>query len=153
MLPNASIFKAIADEAYQTMVQSLEAVYRPRPDGSPGAIVTYDPKHTSFKQAMISIVFTGMWLEAVMHLLIVKNHGAEKFKKYDRKSYEEKLSLLGCTDQKLLDSVSRFREVRKMMVHEKAHLDDGKIRLAQGEAHIAHELLFAIYERFSEQLG
>jgi len=153
MFTNASVYKAIADEAYQEMVQSLEAGRRPKPDGSPGWIVTYDPKQTSFKQAMISVVFTGMWLEAVMHLLVVKAHGKEKFNEYDFKSYEEKLSLLGCTDQALLDSVSRFRKSRKSLVHEKAYFDDGEIKWAQKEAEEAHELLVAIYECFSEKLG
>jgi hypothetical protein len=86
---NAAVYKAIADEAYQTMVQSIETGRRPKPDGSAGWIVTYDPNQTSFKQAMISLVFTGMWLEAVTHLLIVKAHGKDKFKEYDFKSYEE----------------------------------------------------------------
>ena len=122
MFTNASVYKAIADEAYQEMVQSLEAGRRPKPDGSPGWIVTYDPKQTSFKQAMISVVFTGMWLEAVMHLLVVKAHGKEKFNEYDFKSYEEKLSLLGCTDQALLNYVSRFRKSRKSLVHKKLTL-------------------------------
>lgn len=153
MFTNASVYKTIADEAYQKMVQSVEAGRRPKPDGSPGWIITYDPNQTSFKQAMISLVFTGMWLEAVMHLLVVKSHGKEKFTEYDFKSYEEKLSLLGCADQALLDSVLRFRKARKSLVHEKAHFDDGEIRCAQKEAENAHELLVAIYERFSEQLG
>lgn len=153
MFTNASIYKAIADDAYQKMVQSVEAGRRPKPDGSTGWIVAYDPNQTSFKQAMISLVFTGMWLEAMTHLLIVKAHGKDKFKKYDSKVYEEKLSLLGCTDQELLDSVSRFRKARKSLVHEKAYFDDGEIRWAQKEAENAHKLRVAIHERFSEQLG
>ena len=150
---NAAIYKAIADEAYQKMVQSVEAGRRPKPDGSAGWIVTYDPTQTSFKQAMISLVFAGMWLEAMTHLLIVKVHGKDKFEEYDFKSYEEKLMLLGCTDQELLNSVSEFRKARRLLVHEKAHFDDGEIRWAQKEAENAHELLVVIYERLSEQLG
>lgn len=153
VLTNAEVYRAIADEAYQKMVQSIEAGRRPKPDGSTGWIVTYDPDQTSFKQAMISLVFTGMWLEAMMHLLIVKAHGKDGFKEYDFKSYEEKLTLLGCTDEELLNSVSRFRKARRALVHEKAHFDDGEIRWAQKEAENAHGLLTAIYERFSEQLG
>jgi len=153
VLTNAAIYKTIADEAYQNMVQSVEAGRRPKPDGSAGWVITYDPNQTSFKQAMISLVFTGMWLEAMMHLLIVKAHSKDKFKEYDFKSYEEKLTLLGCTDQELLNSVSKFRKARKSLVHEKAHFDDGEIRWAQKEAKNAHELLAAVYEHFSDQLG
>jgi hypothetical protein len=150
---NAEIYKMIADDAYQTMVQSDEAGRRSKPDGSAGWIITYDPNQTSFKQAMISLVFTGMWLEAVMHLLIVKIYGKDKFKEYDFKSYKEKLTLLGCTDQELLNSVDSFRRARKSLVHEKAHFDDGEIKWAQKEAKNAHELLTVIYAHFSGQLS
>lgn len=153
VITNVAIYKAIADEAHQKMVQSMEAGRRPKPDGSTGWIITYDPKQTSFKQSMISIVFTGMWLEALTHLLIVERYGEDKFNKYDFVSYEEKLKLLGCTDQELLDRVSRFRKTRKSLVHEKAHFDDGEIKRAQDEAENAHDLLIAIHKHFSEQLG
>lgn len=150
---NVEIYKTIADEAYRKMVQSIETGRRPKPDGSAGWIITYDPEHTSFKQAMISLVFTGIWLEAMLHLLIIRAYGKEKFKEYDFKSYEEKLKLVGCTDEGLMNSVSRFREARKALVHEKAHFDDGEIRWAQKEAENAHGLLTVICEHFSEQLG
>lgn len=153
VLTNAEVYRTIADEAYQKMVQSIEAGRQPKPDGSFGLIVTYDPDQTSFKQAMICLVFTGIWLEAMMHLLIVKAHGKDRFKEFDYKSYEEKLTLLGCTDKELLNSVSRFRTARRTLVHEKAHFDDGEIRWAQKEAENAHGLIAAINERFSEQLG
>lgn len=153
VVTNIAVYKAIADEAYEEMVRSIATMRRPKPDGSPGWIITYDPKQTSFKQSMISIVFAGMWLEAFTHLLIVKNFGKEKFKEYDRKSYEEKIRLLGCTEMKLLDRVAQFRTTRKSVVHEKAHLDDGEIKKAQNEAENAHEMLVAIYEHFKNQLG
>ena len=68
VITNISIYKAIAEEAYQNMVELMDAGQRPKPDGSTGWIITFDPKQTSFKQSMISIVFTGIWLEALMHL-------------------------------------------------------------------------------------
>ncbi|MFX0203726.1 MAG: hypothetical protein ACFFCW_47110 [Candidatus Hodarchaeota archaeon] len=153
VITNIAIYKAIADEAHQKMVQLMEAGRRPKPDGSAGWIITYDPNQTSFKQSMISIVFTGMWLEALMHLLVVKKYGKDKFKEYDFEPYEKKLQLLGCTDKKLLDRVSRFRKTRKSLVHEKAHFDFGEIKKAQDEAENAHEMLVAIHKHFSEQLG
>ncbi len=110
--------------------------------------MTFDPKQTSFKQAMISIVFTGMWIEALMHLLIVEQHGEATFKKYDFKPYEEKLILLGCADDELLQSASHFQKVRKSLVHEKAYFDEGEILLAQMEAKNAHSLLVSIHNLF-----
>lgn len=147
---NIAIYKAIADEAHQAVVQLMEAGRRPKPDGSPGWIIIYDPNQTSFKQSMVSIVFTGMWLEALMHLLIVKKYGKDKFKEYDRRSYEEKLQLLGCRNKELLHRVSRFRNIRKLLVHEKAHFDEGEIKRAQDEAKNAHEMRVAIHNHFSE---
>jgi hypothetical protein len=153
MITNIETYRAIADEAYRNMVQLMEANRRPKSDGSAGWVITPDPHQSSFKQSMISIVFTGMWLESLTHLLIVKKFGKEKFKEYDFKTYEEKLQLLGYTDQNLFDRVLRFRKTRKSLVHEKAHFDDDEIKTAQDEAENAHEILAAIHGYISEKSG
>ncbi|ACD89734.1 hypothetical protein Clim_0648 [Chlorobium limicola DSM 245] len=146
IITNVEIYKAVANEAYEDMVLLSESGRRLKSDGSAGFIITYDPTHASFKKAMISLVFTGMWLEALMHLLIVRQFGEAKFKEYDFKSYEEKLKLLGVEDKQLLDRTSRFRVIRKALVHEKAHFDDGEMKTAQSEAKNAHQMLQAICE-------
>jgi hypothetical protein len=150
---NISIYKSISDEAYLNMKELIESGRSPKPDGSEGSVITYDSEHKSFKQAMISIVFTGMWLEVLMHLLIVKKYDEKKFKKYDFKSYKEKLSLIGCPDQDILDRAQRFQKCRKELVHEKAHFDTGEIKNAQEEALNTHELLVGISEYFSNEIG
>jgi len=66
----------------------------PKPNGEPGWIITYDPEQRSFKNAFITIVFCGVFLEAMLHLLIVERKGFDIFNKYDRKSYKDKLQLL-----------------------------------------------------------
>ena len=145
VVTNISIYRAIADEAYQKMAKLLEEGQPPNPDGSPGRIKIYDPTHSSFKQSMISIVFSGMWLEAKLHLLLVKKYGkAEAKKKHDRKSYEDKLQLLDCNEKIILDSVARFRAARKALVHENAHFDAGNIWIVQDEAKNTHDMLAAI---------
>lgn len=150
---NVKIYKMIAEEAYRQMGQSDEDSRSPKPDGSPGWVITYDPDHFSFKQAMISIVFTGIWLEAVMHIHIVKNFGELKFKEYDFKTYEQKLELLGCNDQSLLSAVENFRKTRNSLIHEKAYIDDGEIKWAQKEAQNAHEILKSLNEFFTNKFG
>ncbi len=110
--------------------------------------MTFDPDQRSFKQAMVTIVFTGMWLEALLHLLIVREHGKDKFKEFDFKSYADKIRLLGCSDQKILDAAIKFQKSRKELVHEKAHFDTGVIKTAQDEADNAHQLLLAIDSLF-----
>jgi hypothetical protein len=153
IVTNVDIYKAVADEAYDEMVLLAEAGRRPKPDRNAGWILTYDPTHASFKKAMISLIFTGMWLEALMHLLIIRKFGETKFKEYDFKVYEEKLKLLGITDEALLGSVSRFRAIRKALVHEKAHFDDGEIKTAQSEAENAHQWSHAIHAQISKEMG
>jgi hypothetical protein len=81
----------------------------------------------------------------------MKKYGKEKFEKYDFKSYEDKLYLLGFTDKNIIDRVTRFRKIRKSLVHEKAYFDDHEIKKAQDEAENAHEILVTIYNFFFEK--
>jgi hypothetical protein len=142
VVTNASIYRAIAEEAHERMSEAMAAGRRPGPDG--GSIIAYDPTHASFKQAFIAIVFTGIWFEAVTHLAIVHKHGVAKAKQYDHRSYEDKLRLLGCSNQDVIGRAERLRQIRRELVHEKAHLDSGEIRRAQEEADNAHALLVAL---------
>jgi len=145
---NIAVYKAIADEAHQKMHELMDAGRRPRSDGSPGWIITYDQHQRSFKQSMIVIVFVGMWIEALMHLLIVREKGKEIFNKYDSKPYEVKLQLLGCSDKITIDCATRFRKIRRELVHEKAYFDNGEIKRAQDEADNAYALLIALHSKF-----
>lgn len=92
---NFKIYKAIADEAHEKMVHLMEMGRWPKSDGSGRWTITHDPNMTSFKHAMISIVFTGMWLDACLHLLLVRKYGKREFEKMklDKpgKTYEIKL--------------------------------------------------------------
>jgi len=140
VISNVSIYRTIAEEAYIKMVNGVENQRTPKQNGT-GWIIKYDPGHMSFKNAMIVVVFTGMWLEALLHIRIVQKYDEKKFKQYDFKSYKDKLRLLGVEDEELLEKVERFRKIRKELVHEKAFLDDGTIKTAQEEAKIAYEIM------------
>jgi hypothetical protein len=141
-------YKEIADDAYKKMVELDETDCTPRTDGK-GWTSKYDPEHKSFKQALISIVFTAMWLEAILHILIVKYHGKKTFKDHDYDSYEKKLVFLGCDNQDLLNRVTKFRNTRRTLLHEKAYDDDlYDIRIAQDEAENAQEIRNAIHYYF-----
>lgn len=140
VITNISIYKAIAEDAFENTIGADKQQRAPKADGT-GWIIKYDPSHVSFKNSIISVVFTGMWLEALTHLLIVQKFGEKKFLEYNFKSYEEKLKLLGISDGGLLAKVKRFRETRKDLVHEKAHFDNGTIKTAQEEARLAHEIM------------
>lgn len=140
VLTNLSTYKAIAEDAYAQMVKAEGTGRTLKRDGT-GWIVRHDPEQTSFKNAMIAVVFTGMWLEARMHLLIVRNNGESRCREYDHKTYEQKLQLLGVTDKALLAKVRRFRVTRNELIHENAHFDQAAIKTAQKEAQIAHEVM------------
>lgn len=151
VITNVSVYKAIAEDAFAQVVEATEMDRTPKPDGS-GYILRYDPERTSLKSSMVTVVFTGMWLEALTHLLIVRDHGEEKYREYDRKSYEKKLRLLGIEDEELLSLVVQFRTTRKELVHEKAHFDSGTVKTAQKEAEVANGIMRKI-EALLGQLG
>ncbi|MCY4059717.1 MAG: hypothetical protein OXG44_17155 [Gammaproteobacteria bacterium] len=150
---NVHIFGAIADAAYERMSDDMDRNVRPMPDGSPGTVKTFDPEQQSFKDAMISIVFSCIWLEALLHLLIVRKFGRKCFRKVDRRrsSYGKKLSLLGCSDDRLLEWAERLRKSRNQLVHENAHLEyseegmfQGEVKTAQDEAENARRVMVGV---------
>ena len=148
---NVHIFGAIADTAYNKMSEDMDKNVRSKPDGSPGVIKTFDPEQTSFKEAMISIVFSCIWLEALLHLLIVRKFGRKRFRKVDKYTYEKKLELLECSNEQLLGNVERLRTARRELVHEKAHSEygdagefTGEQRTAQDEAENARAVIVEV---------
>lgn len=154
LFTNLNIYKAIAEDAYEEMCALDKDGRIPKDDGSGGYILKYDPDHRSFKNAMVVVVFAGMWLEALLHQLIVGFHGEAKFKEVDRSfSYEKKLELIGITDAELLGKIEKFRESRNKLVHEKAHFDSGTIKIAQEEAVLAKDILREVLNRVPQQNG
>ena len=148
---NVHIFGAIADAAYERMSENMAKNVRAMPDGSPGTIKVFDPEQNSFKDAMISIVFSCIWLEALLHLLIVRQFGRKGFKKIDKLPYEEKLSRLGCSDDQLLEWTGQLRRSRRQLVHEKAHSEytdegmfEGEVKTAQEEAENARRVMVGV---------
>lgn len=150
---NVCVFYTMAQESYEAMNKHLNSHRRPKPDGEPGYIMTLDPEQKSFKNAFITIVFCGVFLESLLHLRIVKQCGVEVFRKYDRKSYEEKLNLLGCSDESITDLCRKYRDARRRVVHEKAYLDnDYFLHVAQNEAEVAIELINKVAAYFKLEI-
>lgn len=149
---NVHIFGAIADAAYERMSEDMAKNVHAMPDGSPGPIKVFDPEQKSFKDAMISIVFSCIWVEALLHLLIVREFGRKCFKKVDKRmSYTEKLSLLGCGEDQLLEWTGQLQRSRRQLVHEKAHLEytdegvfTGEVKTAQEEAKNAKRVMVGV---------
>ena len=89
VLTNVGVYRSIADAAYRTMAEDMDAHVRRGSEGRDVLIKIFDPEQLAFKQAMTSIVFTCIWLEATLHLLVVQRRGREGYtKSVDRYVYE-----------------------------------------------------------------
>ena len=137
MITNIDVYFAIAEESQAEAERLENLARRPNPDG--GFIITYDPERKSFKNSLIAITFAGIYLESLLYMVGVKKFGRDEYdKKYDHKSYEDKLKLFGVTDATLLAEAKHVREMRRDLVHEKAvefgDLTAAAIHVAQDEA-------------------
>lgn len=152
VISNELVYFEIVKESFLSMTSLVQNGSRPLPTSVSGQIFSYDPEHKSFKAAIATIIFSGVYLEALLHRLIVKKDGIEGYKKCDRnkREYEKKLRLLGCRDEKIIEECEHFRIVRRELVHEKAHLPlhQESIRSAQQEAARVFELLESIHAYF-----
>lgn len=149
IISNVSVYAAIADEAFVDMEKRLEESRKLRSEGE-GWIVSFDPSQKSFKSALIYIVFSALWLEAILHLRIADQHGKSHSKEVDRKSYEEKLAILGVDDREISCSLAAFRELRREIIHEKAFFAQDKFRSAQDEARKVRHLMQIIQEKLGK---
>jgi hypothetical protein len=141
VMTNVRVYREVVEESYAAMRETMSKQCRPKPNGEPGCIKLYDPKQTSFKQAMICIVFAGMWLEAELHIQLGWRCGKNVAKKADGEIWEEKLRILGVGDEELLEKVCEFRKSRKDLVHEKAFSSQATFSIAQDDAELAHHVV------------
>lgn len=150
LMTNANVYLAIAEEAQAESERLAKLARRPKPDGEPGVIVTYDPDQKSFKTSLITIVFATMYLEALFYILGTKKFSSVKYnKEHDRKCLEDKLPLFDLKDDDLRIATKRLRERRKDLIHEKADLTVNVFYAAQDEAKHAIVLVKTITERLA----
>lgn len=159
IITNLSIYLAIAKDSMDKSDEIAKANTRPKPNGEPGSIITFDPEQGSFKHSLIAIVFAGIYLDALIHIEGVKRLGKKKYRKIDRKMYEEKLAVLfdadtsKVDDSDIIETCERFRKARNEVVHEKpiklADIQKADIRFAQEEARRAIDLVERITDRLS----
>ncbi len=150
---NYRVFYSIAQESYAAMNKFSDQYTKSKPNGKPGHINILDPEQKSFKHAFITIAFCGIFIESILHLLIVKQKGLEDFKNYNFTKYEDKLQLLGCDNQQIIELCIQFRETRNEVMHEKAFMNSDNFRIAQKEADIAIELVNKIVAFFKLKIS
>ena len=143
-------YRAIAEDAFAAMQAEVNRRCHPKPDGTPGCIIEYDPHHTSFKQAMICLAFTGVWFEAATHLYIMEWFGEENARKWDRTGYRNKLDKLGCTDESLLSRIAAFSDSRNELMHENAHFHKDTLKTVEQEATKGYSLMKEIEQFFRD---
>jgi hypothetical protein len=139
MISNIDVYFSIASEALAEAERLDNSASRPKPDGGPGFIVTYDPERKSFRNSLIAIVFASMYLESLFYLIGAQRFGKRGYdEELDKLIYEKKLELFGVIDQAILAEAEHFRKIRRELVHEKAvelnELTPDKIHIAQDEA-------------------
>jgi hypothetical protein len=122
MISNINAYLAIAEESHAEMTRLLNVERRPKPDGSPGHVITYDPTQASFKQALICIAFSAMYFEALTYLVARSRFSKTKAEKIDGLNYEQRLESLGVLEPDLQVAAKSFRDARRDLVHEKAIL-------------------------------
>jgi hypothetical protein len=120
LLSNASVYRSIAEEANAEAQRLWSEGRTPKPDGSAGFVVAFDPSRRSFKQSLVAIAFAGIYLEALLYLTGTQVMGKKWKNKWDRTTYEEKLHALGIREVQFLESAERLRKSRRDLVHEKA---------------------------------
>ena len=140
---NAHIYRSIAEEANAQAQRLWDEARTPKPDGSAGFTIAFDPSSRSFKQSLIAIAFSAIYFEALLYLVGTQKMGATWNDEWDRKkSCEQKLKELGISDEAFLKSAERLRKSRKDLVHEKAVLYESPPGV-MGEEVASTELRFA----------
>lgn len=159
LITNLDIYLAIAKDSMSKSDDFYNANRRPKPDGEPGSIITFDPERRSFEHSLIAIVFAGIYLDALIHIEGVKRLGKRKYRKIDRWEYEKKLAVIfdadasRIEDSDIIEACEQFRKARNEVVHEKpiklADIQQTEIRTAQEEARRAIDLIMLIADRLS----
>ena len=139
------VYLTMAKEAMDESDRIGDAQTRPKPHGEPGSIITYDPKHRSFKNSLIAIAFAGMYLDTLLYITGMNRLGKVAYDRIDRKCYEDKLVALGIRESNILSACARFRTCRNELVHERA-FQESESWAAQVEARKAIDLIDQITE-------
>ncbi len=145
----ARFFRAIAVEAWQRVEENDRRSRQPNPTGT-GWIVAFDPARLSFKDSLVTIVFTVVYLEALVALMRRKRGARVAASAETQLTLEERLARLGVSDTRLLVNCKRLRKSRNLVVHEKPQVGFPEdLRIAQVEAGLA----IAVLQDIEQALG
>jgi hypothetical protein len=152
---NVQVFLDIAKEHLAQCEKSLDAHRTPRTDGVNGYILSPDPERRSFKSGLIAIAFAGVYLDALLRVVMILRLGMTKAQQLEMRTYETKMAALGVTDQDLLARTKDFRESRNDVMHEEPIVDGVLLKrspkAAQDEAKVGVTLVEAIARTLTRQ--
>ena len=118
IVSNLQTYLEIAKESYEESIKYLEKNRTLKPDG--GYVIKLDPDKRSFKNALISIAFSGSYIDLYLRLAyVVKNEDEPPREWKFNNPYHKKLKFLGVTDDHIIGLCEKFREVRNDVAHEK----------------------------------
>jgi len=144
---NIKAYLAIAQEACARSQELLTAARRPIPGDESRFVVTADPSHSSFKNALIAIAFAGIYLDALLYREGCRRLGKDAYLKSDRTGYAFKLKLLGIEDEAIFAACKKFTTIRNELVHEHA-LEPTPVRVAQTDAVFAIQFIETVTAAF-----
>lgn len=147
ILSNLNIFYEIAKDSYELAIQELENHRTPKTDG--GYLLTFDPKRKSFKNSLISISFSGSYLDLHLKISYMIKFNETPPKKWRMNNpYKNKLESLGITEKSLIDLCEKFSTARNDVSHEKPIIEgiesDFAHETAQDSAKFGIELIEAV---------
>jgi hypothetical protein len=124
LISNVSVFYSIAQTASRRSKELTEQAKTPMP-GEPGRfVIKWDPGQEGFKNAFVAIVFSGVYLDALLNIEGARRLGEDKYRKLYMQKYEDRLKALDVTDAQLLIDCEKFRGIRNEVTHEKAIFAD-----------------------------
>ena len=120
LMSNISHFRGVVHAAHLEWYQLGESSLRPNPNNEKGHIITLASRMQMFRQALVCIVFCGVYLGALLVIKGRRKFGEKKWDKYfDKLIYEAKLELLGCSDLGIITKCRQFRKARNDIIHER----------------------------------
>jgi hypothetical protein len=146
---NIKAFFDIIRINYRLMNDDIKKRVKVKEDGSSGNIIVFDYDQKSFKSALIIVVFVGIFIEAVLHILLVQKLGLSGYtKKIDHTEMKEKIKILGCENKNIWELCDQYIIARKELVHEKAYTEKDQHLIAQDEARKSVELMCLLIKEF-----
>lgn len=145
---NIKIFYEIAKDSFSDSEKFLSEHRKPKENG--GYILSFDPEKKSLKSSLISISFSGAYIDLHINIAYILTHGKSPNHKWETRIYEEKLKDLGVTNLELFNNCTEFRKIRNSVLHEKPLVIGESLGISVGTAQDGARLGISVIETIRE---